>query len=255
MRKFLLATTMALIGTLGVTAAQAGPLPAGATCVGNCGTDVADGVVTLSPLGTSSYLYVSTRFGANGAGEIAGVGGTNGSLLTTPTFSANAGDSLNFYFNYVTSDGANYSDYAFAHLLDSTNTLVATLFTARTEPSGNTSPGAGLPANDSVLTPTTSAIIPGGPHWSELGGDSGQCFAAGCGYTGWIQSTYTILAAGNYTLAFGATNVLDTQYNTGLAIDGVTVAGIPVIPTPEPATLSLLSLGLGGLAILRRRRR
>ena len=190
------------------------------------------------------------------AGEITGVGGSNGSRLTTPLFHANSGDVLSFYFNYVTSDGSGFADYSFAELLNSSNAVAATLFTARTQPSGDTSPGFGLPANDSTLTPSSSAIIPGGPVWSELGGDSGTCWSDGCGYTGWIQAAYTIATAGNYSLTFGVTNWQDTAFDSGLAIDGVTIAGNAVIatPTPEPASLSLMALGLIGLGAIRRRR-
>src|SRR5438270_1077583 len=83
------------------------------TCTGNCGTDSANGVVTAPP-GGGNYQYVSTSGGAGGAGQISSVGGTNGSEYVTSVFSANSGDALNFNFNYVTSDGAGYADYAFA---------------------------------------------------------------------------------------------------------------------------------------------
>ena len=259
MKKFLLmsATALSAVLSFGLTQAQAAPIPAGASCIGNCGTDTANGVVTLSPLpGTTSYLYVSTVGGVGGAGQIAGVGGVNGSELTTASFVAAAGDNLQFYFNYVTSDGAGFSDYAFAELLDAGSAVVATLFTARTIVSGDTSPGFGLPTNDSTLTPGTSPIIPGGPAWSELGGSSGSCYSSGCGYTGWIRADYTIATAGDYTLKFGATNIADSAYDSGLAIDGVTVGGVEIIPSavPEPASMALLGAGLVGLGLIRRRR-
>ena len=204
--------------------------PSRAQCVGNCGTDGADGVVTLSPTGHSSYQYISTNGGVTGAGEISGVGGSNGSELASAVFDATAKEPLQFYFNYITSDGAGFSDYAWAELETSTGAHVAWLFTARTEPTGNTSPGVGLPADNSTLVPPTSAIIPGGPLWSKLGSWSGQCYDAGCGYTGWIQSTYGISTAGSYKVVFGVTNWSDTAYDSGLAFDGLQAGGIP-IPT------------------------
>jgi hypothetical protein len=79
------------------------------TCVGNCGTLGANGVVPLSPTGNSSYQFVSTNLGLNGVGALpTGALGseTNGSTFTTSLFSAAAGDPLNFYFNYTSSDGA-----------------------------------------------------------------------------------------------------------------------------------------------------
>ncbi len=250
------AVAFAATVAFGAAKVQAGPVPAGATCVGDCGTNGADGVVTLSPLGNSSYLYISTEGGVAGAGQISGIGGTDGSQLTTPVFTATAGDQLKFYFNYVTSDGSGYADYGFAQLLDAGSNVAATLFTARTQPSGNTSPGFGLPANDSTLTPATSGIIGGGPTWSVLGSDSGSCYSAGCGYTGWIESTYTIAASGTYSLLFGVTNWSDTFYDTGMAIDGVTIAGNTIISAvPEPMSLALFGAALMAFGTMRRRGR
>jgi hypothetical protein len=232
---------------------------ASAQCVGNCGTDGADGVVTLSPTGNSSYQFVSTNGGAVGAGEISGVGGTNGSQFTSSVFSATAGEPLTFYFNYVTSDGSQFADYAWAQLLTASAVPVTFLFTARTEPSGNTSPGQGLPANGSTLTPPTTAIIPPGPVWSPLGGSSGGCFngpGQGCGYTGWIQSTFAIPTAGNYEVVFGVTNFLDQAFDSGLAFDGLAIGGNPITPgVPEPATWAMMLLGFVGLGFAFRQSR
>lgn len=226
------------------------------SCTGNCGTDGADGVVTLSPTGNSSYQYISTNGGALGAGELASVGGTNGSQYTTSPFTANAGDALQFYFNYVTSDGAQYTDYTFAQLETTSGAVVATLFTARTTTTGNTSPGFGLPADDATLTPSSTPIIAGAPTWSVLGSSSGLCYSAGCGYTGWIESDYTIAAAGTYELTFGVTNFIDQAYDSGLAFDGVTVGGVPVTGSvPEPSTWAMMILGFAGLGFTAYRRK
>lgn len=227
------------------------------TCIGTCGTLAPNGVVAAPPSGGPNYEYVSTNNGVSGAGQIATVGGTNGSELTTDLFTAAVGDPLNFFFNFVTSDGAGFSDYGFAQLLDSSNASVGFLFTARTVPSGNTSPGFGLPANISTLSPLTSPIIGGGPVWSALGSSSGECFAAGCGYTGWIQSTYNITTAGSYKIRFGTTNFGDTAFDSGLAFSGITVAGTPV-PTgavPEPAAWMMMLLGMSAIGYSLRRKK
>jgi len=250
-------STVVSVGMVLAATAVAGTIPAGYTCIGTCGTLGADGVVTLSPYGSPAYMYISTNAGVSAAGQLpTGTLGseTNGSELVSPTFSANAGDLLEFYFNYVTSDGSGFADYAWAAVGDPSLTSVQYLVTARTQPSGSIIPGFGMPGVSSTLLPPSVPIIGGGPSWSPLGASSGDCYAAGCGYTGWVLAEYTIPAAGNYVLAFGTVNWADTAYDSGLAIDGATIAGQPIGEVPEPATFALLGLGLSALAIFARRR-
>ena len=225
------------------------------TCTGTCGTEGANGVVTAPP-GGGNFQYVSTVNGTEGAGQISTVGGSNGSEYVTAPFTASAGDVLNFNFNYVTSDGAGYADYAFTELL-SGGTHVAWLFTARTQATGNTSPGFGLPANDATLTPSSTPIIGGAPDWDALGSSSGTCYNDGCGYTGWINSLYNIVTGGTYELRFGVTNWSDTAYQSGLAFAGLKLNDVPIDngAVPEPGTWAMMLMGFAGIGFAMRRRR
>lgn len=235
-------------------------LPVGWTAAGNAGTLGADGVVTLPPTaGATQYGYVSTAGGLTGVGSLGLGGETNGSTLTSTAFSATAGQNLQFFFDYVTSDGAGFSDYAWAQLIDAvTNTVVATMFTARTTPSGNTVPGNGMAPVAATMTPGTVVITPGATTWSVLGADSGACYLGvgnGCGNTGWVQADYVIASAGSYLLQFGVTNITDTTFNSGLAFAGITVGGVQIAnAVPVPGSLALLGLGLAGLMVQTRRR-
>ncbi len=210
---------------------------AGWTCTGTCGTSGANGVVTLSPAANSTYGWVSTANGVNGLG-LAGIGGTNGSLIRSSSFLATAGQQLSFYFNYVTTDGSDYTDYAWVRLLDAGGKEVALLFTARTTSGGNTVPGKSMPTPASTLKPSSTPIIAGVPSWSPLGADSGECFDTGCGYTGWVQANYTVPALGSYVLEFGVVNWNDENYQSGIAFDGATIGGKPITPTLLTVTRS-----------------
>lgn len=85
-------------------------------CTGTCGTLGANGVVT-APTGTTTYNYVTTEgsnsfnvspFPSNINTNVDTNGSTFGSTLVSNSFQASSGDSLNFNFNYVTSDGKGY---------------------------------------------------------------------------------------------------------------------------------------------------
>lgn len=215
-----------------------------ADCIGNCGESVVNGsdVIDVLPSGSTSYNWVSSNLGQVGAGQLAGFGGTNGSSLTSDAFYAAAGSKVEFYFNYVTSDGSGYADYAWSELVGASSST--TLFTARTKPTGSIAPGFDLPNVTATLSPTDVSIIPGGPVWAPLGASSGGCYSGGCGYTGWIKSTYEIQTAGTYQLAFGVTNWQDEAYDSGLAFQGLLLNG-SVIGDGSSADNPLLPSNIG----------
>jgi hypothetical protein len=259
------ATAAALLGWAGAAGA--------ATCVGSCGSAGANGDVTAPP-SAPTYGWVSTFGGVVGAGQLPGIGGTDGSSFTTSAFSANAGDVLKYDFNFVSSDGQDapgqfiFEDYASVQLVDAgTGNPVAVLFDARAEPTLLAVPGAGLPPIDPgvTLTPSSASILAGtgtqgnfagGPVWSPLGAYSGWCWGAGCGLTGWINSTFTVQQAGSYQLVFGVTNWGDQIYDTGLAYSGIQIGGRDIEDTvPEPSVWALMILGFGGVGAALRARR
>lgn len=229
-------------------------IPAAWHCHGNCGTLGADGVVPLAPGGGTAYGWIST-YKAQDEVALPGVGGlgdpANGTTLRSVSFTAAAGAALDFRFNYVTSDGAGYADYAWARLLDADNQQVALLFTARTNENGNAIPGFDMPVPAASLTPFPVAVAPEQTKWSPLGPDSDECYDVGCGATGWVRAQYHIASAGNYRLEFGATNWNDTDFDSGLAFDAITVGGAP-LPVPEPGPYMMLLAGLAMLGTLRR---
>ena len=243
------------------------------TCTGNCGTDTANGDVP-NPAGFSSYFYVSTTNGPTGGGTLPsvfgspGVDSTNGSTYTTSAFTASLGELIKFDFNYITSDGSGYPDYSWAALMSTDGGADYLIFSAQTQPTGNTVPGLTMPplASGASLTPPTSPIEPGsgtecstgdcntpagGPVWNEIGTYSGECWAAGCGLTGWIESEFTGEAAGTYVLEFGVSNSNDEYYDSGLAFAGVEAGGVTVTSTvPEPPGFVLICTAMVALGLM-----
>lgn len=227
---------------------------AGWTGEGSFGTLGANGVVTLAPGGGAQYGWISTNGGVNSSPFDLNLGAeTNGSYMRSGLFYSAADQVLDFQFNFVTSDGAGYADYAWARLLDASNAPVATLYTARVNPDGTTVPGFGMSPPVATITPPSATVVPGGPQWSPLGGSSKTCYNKGCGYTGWVDAKYTIGSAGTYQLEFGVVNWSDTAYATGMAFDGITVGGQP-IGAPEPSSFVVAAAGLALLWVASRRK-
>lgn len=142
-----------LAGGLSMNASAADVNLGGVTwsAVGAGGIIYGDGTVPESPAGNAQFGFVSTFGGVFDVSPLVlktdGRGNetsNNGSTVRSSAFSASAGDALSLYFNYVSTDGRGYDDYAWARLIDAgTNETAAWLFTARSTNSarGNVVPG------------------------------------------------------------------------------------------------------------------
>ena len=233
-----------------------------------------DRVLGASPTGNNRFAYVATAGGVTGVSPLAlnsdesGFNQTNGSRVVSGSFSAQASAQLTLFFNYVTTDGRGYDDYAWARLVSTnTNATVAWLFTARSanapdgDGTGDYVPGKVLSEqinykdldskdpNRSVAAVLNDGLpvvgMPGGSstNWAPLGqtgaGSYGWCWdtGAGCGATGWIRSAYTVAEAGDYYLEIGVTNWGDEVYDSALAFD---YSGLGQLQFGNTATLANL---------------
>jgi hypothetical protein len=242
-------------------------------CTGQCGATAASGDITLSPQGSGQYGYVATSgSSAYGVSPVTldpnNRGGgieTNGSKFVSASFQAAAGDRLDVWFNYVSTDGKGYDDYAWARVVDaSTGSLVAWVFTATSSNSGTRNIVPGDVVDKSQFDPDASIVnyddyeftskdVSDPVDWAPLGGSNGTCWednAAGCGYTGWLLSRHDFAAAGSYRLEIGVVNWGDEAYDSGLAFD----YGGLVSSVPEPASLPMALAGLGVFSLLAQRR-
>ena len=279
------------VAALTATAAQAAPVAAGSldwTHTGAAGLIGASATVPVSSTGNTPFGYITTAGGVQGVSPLLlksdGKGSEqseNGSTITSSVFSAASGDTLSMLFNYVSTDGRGYEDYAWARLVVAgTQDTAAWLYTARSDRSAR---GAVVPGNvlkrqvDGSLPDELDAVLNNGnsvgfnvssTDWDPLGGSSGFCWTSAntCGPTGWIGSDYTFDSAGDYVIEIGVVNWGDEAFDSALAFDfaglqaarfdGLTVVQPPAPGTvPAPATPALLLAGLALLAAATRQRR
>lgn len=215
---------------------------------------------------------------------------TNGSMAQSSVFTVNQNDRLVLHFNYVSTDGRDYEDYAWARLVNAgTHKTAAWLFTAR---SGNAPDGDGTsdyiqghvlsdqvgfgdldskdPDRQLAVTLPVVPGINGNTQWAPLGPSAGQCWDEGtsCGYTGWVESSFLAsdkaFASGSYYLQIGVANWGDTALQSAVAFDfsGLSQANFvnptqvfdAAAPVPEPEGWAMLLVGLGVMGFLARRR-
>jgi uncharacterized protein (TIGR03382 family) len=259
------------------------------TATGAAGLIEGTSTVPVSSTGNSPFGYLTTTGGVQDVSPLVlktdGKGSEtseNGSLIRSGVFSAARGDSLSLLFNYVSTDGRGYEDYAWARLVNAgDNTTAAWLYTARSDNSarGSVVPGDVLKRQtDGKLQKDLDAQLNNGKSvgfdvsstaWAPLGGWSGSCWTSAntCGPSGWIESEYDFARGGDFVLEMGVVNWGDELFDSALAFDfkGLRAddfSGLRVLDpstdggtVPTPATPALALAGLGLLAAQSRRRR
>lgn len=269
----LAAAALPLLAAAGALAAEVAPGGGAGTCIGACGRAAATGDIGLSPATSPRYGFVTTA-GSEALdtspllldGNSRGSGTeTNGSRWTSDVFAAATGDTLSIWFDFVSTDGKGYDDYAWARLTDAVDGhVVAWLFAAAATNSstGKVVPGDVLDRSDfdpderivdfdswEFVSKTADDPV----DWAPLGFSNGTCWkdnAPGCGYTGWMQSRYTFGADAQVRVELGVVNWGDWAYDSGLAFDYAGFAS--AVPEPGPLALWLCGAGVG--LRLRRRR-
>jgi len=177
--------------------------------------------------------------------------------MVSPAFTAKAGQQLNFNFMFATNDGTGeFSDWANAALVPTTGGPAINLFTARTGASNQVVPGFGFPTlpPGQVLTPATSSLI--ADTWF-LDGLTGGTLSADLNATQYGPCRYSTTGpggdpGGSYQLVMNVANVGDEIYSSALFFNGQSISSGVI--TPEPATWSLVGLGLVGFLVRRRRK-
>jgi hypothetical protein len=137
-----------------------------------------------------------------------GYGEAFGGSAIKQTFTANAGDTLSFNWNFLTNESlpSSSNDFAFVVTLGS--------------PTG--------------LADTNAAFIPSNTIFSNE--------------TGFQTFSRILSIGGNYTLGIGIVNVADGEIGSGLLIDNVALTSGPTPAIPTPALLpSLIGMGIATL--------
>jgi hypothetical protein len=187
------------------------------------GSNVFDGSAAITNVATLD------SFSNLAAGTLEGDGVTSGSVMKQ-TFSATAGNTISFTYNFLTNETpATEQDFAYYTLSGpGIGTVTVNVLATPTAPAGSAPP---LVADQAGI-------------FNYLGSGTGT-------ETGNLSTSFAIATSGTYTLTFGVTNVTDLNGTSGLLVDAVTGAtssggGGGSVPLPAAALLAPAAIALAG---------
>lgn len=234
---------------------ESGIIPAGWTLTsgGAGGRDVAS--TNIAPTEGSAFGYITTvdattDLSSYGYGDSCSYAIANGTILTSQTFTLADGDILHIDLNFLSNDNEYpldtglYHDLAVVELLDTSSSVVATLYSVEATRVGE----EGIPGCDYLLSPdvtlTPSSALFDGVRTGTVGGVwFGDDPPDSVGSTRWVRSSYAP-GVGSYRLRFIVANTADGTYDSALAIDNVRSEG------PTAVKLVNLEAALAGNDIL-----
>ena len=161
-----------------------------------------------------------------------GPGTIEGTIIQSIPFAATAGDVLTFDFNFLTMEPGRTAPGA--PVPSPTPLPDFAFFTIQDFAAGPALVGGGVIADSlsSPLVPSPSPLFAGGMETGVLTTTPGHTFAS----------------TGTYVLTIGVIDWGDPFVDSGLVVDNVVLTLIP-----EPATMSLLGMGLAAFALRARR--
>lgn len=197
-------------------------------------------------------LALGLASGSEASPLILAPGATLGTQWMTSAYALAAGDTVSLDLSFLTNDGGGYADYGYVELLLN-DSQVALMYLAQTV--GSTL--VVMPSASPALPGISPGVVLSQPTASlnglETGPIGGVTYGPGRypnidpvldigGGSDWINSSFTVAAAGDYKLKFVVMDVGDTTVDTGLAFDNIRVNDVSIEDFEGPALPGTLTL-------------
>lgn len=241
-----------LLGALGLVLALAGPARAQipinlASSNGNASTQTASYGITPSA-GTQEFLLTTI----NPAASLPTYLGTTPSNTNVTSLNTYFGLAAGTLGAFNAQDGSGYLSQQVTLTVGSVVSFDYIFLTAEDNSVAYNNDRAFFTVNGAINTTLrTAGQLTAAEQAQGTGSPNFDFQSQGSLTSGYTRFSYTVPTTGNYTFGFGVIDVATTTVQSGLLIDNLNYSVVP-----EPGTLSLLTLGAGGvtLAALRRRR-